>query len=273
MSATAGQLANTSRNVLNLTAVDDVVSTDLTSQSQLVVVDINSDNLGTENLLSVLNSQVAQTASAVSNQPLTRANQRLLDCLVGGHTSAGNGASLRRVKALGNLHSVISGHQGVLAHGAVDGVAGVLHRTAQGLAARGAVLAVAAALKEPSHRHAIAHLQGLNTLADLDDTTDALVSQNTTRHLTEITGSHVQVSVAHARVFNLHERLAVTDSRNGNLANLNRTVNLLRDNNSLHGFLAHNLNSLVIGCRAQAAICAVQPSGVGADILYISTVQ
>ena len=112
---------------------------------------------------------------------------------------------------------------------------------------------MAAALKEPSHRHAIAHLQGLNTLADLDDTTDALVSQNTTRHLTEITGSHVQVSVAHARVFNLHERLAVTDSRNGNLANLNRTVNLLRDNNSLHGFLAHDLNSLVIGSRTQAA--------------------
>ena len=114
---------------------------------------------------------------------------------------------------------------------------------------------MAAALKEPSHRHAVAFLQGLNTLADLDDTTNALVAQNTARKLTEITGSHVQVSVAHARVFNLHERLTVTDGRNGNLTDNNRTVNILRDNNSLHGFLAHDLNSLVICGRAQAAIC------------------
>ena len=221
-----------------------MISTGLTSQSQLIVVDINSDNLGTENLLSVLNSQVTQTASAVSNQPLTGANQRLLDCLVCGHTSAGNGACLCRVKALGNLHSVISGHQGVLTHAAINRVACVLHRTAQGLTARGAVLAVAAALEEPSHRHAVAFLQGLNTLADLDDTADALMAQNTTRNLTEITGSHVQVSVAHARVLNLHERLAVTDSRNGNLTDNNRTVNLLRNNNSLHSFLAHDLKLL-----------------------------
>ena len=139
---------------------------------------------------------------------------------------------------------------------------------------------MAAALKEPSHRHAVAFLQGLDALADLDDTTNALVAQNTARKLTEITGSHVQVSVAHARVLNLHERLAVTDSRNGDLTDNNRTVNLLRDNNSLHGFLAHDLNSFVIGshtqaasCKPQAAIYALQPSGVGAHILYISTVQ
>ena len=101
-----------------------------------------------------------------------------------------------------------------------------------------------AALEEPSHRHAVAFLQRLNTLANLDDTTDALVAQNTTRNLTEVTGCHVQVSVAHARVLNLHERLTVTHSRNGNLTDNNRTVNLLRNNNSLHGFLAHDLKLL-----------------------------
>ena len=273
MSAAAGQLANTSRNILNLTAVDDVVSAGLTSQSQLIIVDVNSDNLSAENLLSVLNSQVTQTTSTVSNQPLAGANQRLLNRLVGGHTGAGNRACLRRVKTLGNLHSVISGHQGVLAHAAINRVACILHRTTQGLTARGAVLTVTAALEEPSHRHAVAFLQGLNTLANLDNTTDTLVAQNTTRNLTEIAGSHMQVSVAHTRVLNLHKRLAVTDSRNGNLTDNNRTVNLLRDDNSLHGFLAHDLNSLVIGGRAQAAICAVQPNGVGARILYISTVK
>ena len=126
-----------------------------------------------------------------------------------------------------------------------------------------------AALEEPSHRHAVAFLQGLNALANLDDTTDALVAQNTTRNLTEVTGSHVQVSVAHTRVLNLHERLTVTDSRNGNLTDNNRTVNLLRNNNSLHGFLAHDLKLLSHWLPRSDPI----PSGAGARILYISTVK
>ena len=103
---------------------------------------------------------------------------------------------------------------------------------------------MAAALKEPSHRHAVAHLQGLNTLADLDDTADALVTEDAAGHLAEVAQGHVKVGVAYARILNLHERLAVTHGRDGNLTNLNRTVNLLRDNNSLHGFLAHDLKLL-----------------------------
>ena len=79
----------------------------------------------------------------------------------------------------------------------------------------------------------------------------------------------MQVSVAHTRVLNLHERLTVTDSRNGNLTDNNRTVNLLRNNNSLHGFLAHDLKLLSHWLPRSDPI----PSGAGARILYISTVK
>ena len=103
---------------------------------------------------------------------------------------------------------------------------------------------MAAALKEPSHRHAVAHLQGLDAFADLNDHADTLVAEDAAGHLTEVAQGHVKVGVAHARILNLHERLAVTHGRDGNLTNLNRAINLLGNNNSLHGFLAHDLKLL-----------------------------
>ena len=100
-----------------------------------------------------------------------------------------------------------------------------------------------ASFKEPGHRHPVAHLQGLDALADLNDHADTLVTEDAAGNLTKVTRSNVQVGVAHARILNLDQGLTVPDVGNRDLTNLNRAIRMLGNNNCLHRLLgAHGIS-------------------------------
>ena len=97
MRPAVGHLTNLRRYILNFTTVNRDVGTGFGGELKLVIINIDGDNLGTENLLGVLHRQVAQSASTVGDQPLTGAYLRFLDRLIGGHARTGNRACLRRI--------------------------------------------------------------------------------------------------------------------------------------------------------------------------------
>ena len=123
-------LTNLRRYILNLTTVNRDVGTGFGGKLQLVIVNIDGNNLGTENLLGVLHRQVAQPASTVGDQPLTGAYLRFLNRLIGGHARAGNRACLCRIQTFGNLHGIVCRDKGILTHGTVHSVARILDGTA-----------------------------------------------------------------------------------------------------------------------------------------------
>ena len=130
MSATISYFTNLCRYILNLTTVNRDVGTGFGGKLQLVIVNIDGNNLGTENLLGVLHRQVAQPTSAVGDQPLTGAYLRFLNRLIGGHARAGNRTCLRRIQTFGDLHGIVCRDKGILTHGTVHGVARILDGTA-----------------------------------------------------------------------------------------------------------------------------------------------
>ncbi|MNJ56455.1 hypothetical protein D3C77_520020 [compost metagenome] len=72
--------------------VDHQVGAHLAGEAQLLFVDVDGDYLGVEDILGVLQGQVAQAAEAVDGNPLSGANVGDLHCLVSGHASAGHAA-------------------------------------------------------------------------------------------------------------------------------------------------------------------------------------
>ena len=74
-----GYLTNLRRYILNFATVNRDIGTGFGGKLKLVIVNIDGNNLGTENLLGVLYRQVTQPARTVGDQPLTG---RICDSLI-----------------------------------------------------------------------------------------------------------------------------------------------------------------------------------------------
>ena len=77
--------------------------------------------------------------------------------LVGGNASAGDAAGGERIEPVRHFHRVVRHHDALFRHAAVNAVAGVFHRTAQGFVAADAVFAMAATLVKPGDAGAVTH--------------------------------------------------------------------------------------------------------------------
>ena len=152
----AGLLLNDLLRVLRF-GVDSQIGADLFGELQLAIIDVDGDHFGVKHVLGVLQRQVAQPAQAIDGDPLPRLDIGNLHRLVGGDAGAGDAAGGERIEPVRHFHRVVRHHDALFRHAAVNAVAGVFHRAAQGLVAADAVFAVAATLVKPGDAGAVTH--------------------------------------------------------------------------------------------------------------------
>jgi len=124
----------------------------------------------------VLEREMAEPADAEDRDQVGRARAGDLDRLVGGDAGAGERRRIDRVDPVRDPDDVAAVRLHVLGQAAVDRVAGVLLLEAERLPAGDAVIAGAACVAQPGHRHAVADRDLGHTRAEVLDDADPLVA-------------------------------------------------------------------------------------------------
>ena len=125
----------------------------------------------------------------------------------------------------------------VLCEAAIDRIAGVLLRVAQGFPARETVPAMPAGRMQPRHADAVSFLHRGHASADRGDGADTFMTRDEGRvglHR-PVTVRRVQVRVADARGFDLYQDLALTNLRHRHLIDRQRLLELV-DHRRFHHF-------------------------------------
>ena len=202
---TASFFLDKSSDIFNFMAVDDDISTDFFSQSQLVIVDINSDNMGIKDFLGILHRQVTQSTCSKDNCPLAWLQLSFFDSLVGSHAGTSDRRSLSRIQTFRDFDSVVSCYDTLLCHPTINRITSIFYCTAKGFAASCTVFTSAAAFKEPCNTDAVSDFETFYIWSDFFDNTDTFMSENATRYLAKVTMRDVQIRMAATAVFDINE--------------------------------------------------------------------
>jgi hypothetical protein len=198
--AVPGNALHLSRDVLAGLKVDGELAAELLKEAHLLLATIDTDDAHAHGL-GVLDGNVAEpTAGTGDHDELTGLHPRLLQSLVGRHTSAEDGGGLLVRETSGDLANEVGVSDSVLSKATIGGEAGLLLLGANSLPALLAVAAAAAGRVEPGDTDTVADLDGLAVGADLNDDTDTLMAWNggegALGALAPVTILNVEVSVA-----------------------------------------------------------------------------
>ncbi|MNV49904.1 hypothetical protein D3C71_1418770 [compost metagenome] len=237
--------------------VDRDRGTQALGQRELVIIDIHRGHVQAHRL-GVLHRHVAQATDAGDHHPLPGAGVGHLQALVDGHPGAQDRGDLDEADALGQQAHVIGVGQRVFGEAAVDRVAGVLLRLAQGFPAAHAVFAMAAGRIQPWDADPVALADMADAGAHRHHVADALVTGNERRvGLDRPVAVHrMQVGVAHATRFDLHQDVAGAGPRYLHFLDAQRLAEFA-DDSGLHG-LVHAWIS--VDCQWQHCGAGLMPT-------------
>jgi hypothetical protein len=205
----------------------------------------------------VLDREVAETADAEHGNEIRGARARDLDRLVGGDARAGERRGVKRVDAVGDLDHVAGVGDGVLAEAAVDRIAHHLLLVAQCLPARHAIVAAAARVAEPRHRHTVTDADLMSAVTDgvlagreLRDDADALVAGDERRRGLDrpVAARGVDVGVAQATHLDLDADLPWLERWHRDLLDGQWAAELVHDGRAVAGGCVRRGLGLGGGC-------------------------
>jgi hypothetical protein len=199
----------------------------LARQRQLLVRDIDGDYLKAHSLR-ILNGDVAESPDAGNDDRVAGLGLGLLQRFVDGHAGAEDWSGRLEVQAFRQVAYIVWISERVFREAAIDRISRVLLRIAQGFPGGEAMPAMTAGRVQPGHTDAIAFLHRGYARAHGGDGPDAFMTRNEGRlgldRPVAIRG--MQVRMADATRFDLHEDLAWSNLRDRHLLDRQRLLEL-----------------------------------------------